>query len=717
MIVECAGKTGEARMFKSKVFLKTIFVILLIVFTNAGFITFFTIPVVKDNAYSLEEKLAKYTLTKASSTVSNTYIELESFKNNANSMIKKNLRDLSLLVDGIIKLRYSKYRSGTLSEELAKQLAFEEIRALRYGDNGYFWVNDFKHVMLMHPVNPELEGQDLNNLQDPDGVYLIREIVKAVKRDSEGEGYVQYSWPKPGEEDPQPKLSYVRSFAPWNWILGTGVYIDEIDKIIEQKKQKLIERLIDELKYTVIGKSGYMFIFDAQGNVIFHPNEYLVGSGLSDLKNPSTNKLLANELIQASASPDKPFRYTWDKPGDPKNYVYEKIGWVRYFEPLDWYVVASAYVEELDESASKVKNIVLAITALVLVLSLVLGYVFFWRLLNPINTLAALVQRVHDGDFNVKSNIKRNDEIGVLASEFDDMIARLKDNIQNLDRKVSEKTEELQQKNAILEEMPGKLARYLPPQIYDSIFQGKRDVSITAERKKLTVFFSDIEDFTLTTEDMQPEDLTLILNEYFSEMSAIASRHGGTIDKFIGDAMLIFFGDPESKGIKQDAVACVEMAVEMQNKMSSLQEKWHDVGYKKPFHMRIGINSGYCNVGNFGSNERMDYTIIGGEVNLAARLQSVADPDGIIISYETYALVKDFFNAVEHDPIHVKGIHRKIHPYALVDIFDQKPPVGTSVIRKERSGMLVDIDLSKMSEADRKLAQQELEAIIQTLNK
>jgi class 3 adenylate cyclase/HAMP domain-containing protein len=703
-------------MFKSKIFLKTIFVIFLIVFANAGFITFFTIPVVKSNAYSLEEKLAKYILSTSSNTVNNTYIELESFKENANSIIKKNLKNMSLLVDGIIKYRYSKFRKGIDSEQTAKRLSLEEIRGLRYGDNGYFWVNDFNPTMIMHPVFPELEGTDLSDFQDPNGVYLFREFLEAVKNDNAGEGYVYYSWPKPGETDPQPKLSYVKSFEPWEWVLGTGVYIYEIDNVIEQKKQKLIERLVDDLKNTVIGKSGYMFIFDSDYNVIFHPNKDLTGNAFASLTNPSTNKLLANELIEASRTPDKPFKYIWDKPNDPKNYVYEKIGWARYFEPLGWYVVASAYIEELDESASKVQNIVLAITALVLISSLAFGYIFFWRLLNPINTLAELVQRVHDGDFDVRSNIKRDDEIGILASEFDDMVSKLKDHIQNLDRKVSEKTEELQKKNSILEKMPEKLSKYLPPQIYESIFQGKRDVAITTERKKLTVFFSDIQDFTSTTENMQPEDLTFLLNEYFSEMSAIATRHGGTIDKFVGDAMLIFFGDPESKGVKQDAISCVEMAVEMQQKMSDLQERWLNIGYKNPFHMRVGINTGYCNVGNFGCNERMDYTIIGEEVNLAARLESAADPDGIMISYETYALVKDIFNAEEHDPIHIKGIHREIRPYALTEIFDQKL-VERTFIRKERNGMLVVIDLDKMDKNDRKQAQKEMENIIQTLKK
>jgi adenylate cyclase len=208
----------------------------------------------------------------------------------------------------------------------------------------------------------------------------------------------------------------------------------------------------------------------------------------------------------------------------------------------------------------------------------------------------------------------------------------------------------LRQKTLQMESLSLKLSKYLSPQVYDSIFSGVRDATLSTERKKLTVFFSDIKDFTLTTDDLQPEDLTNLLNRYFTEMSDIAMEHGATIDKFIGDAMLMFFGDPETKGVEEDAKACVRMAMAMQRRMAGLEEEWKAQGYEKPFKMRVGINTGYCNVGNFGSANRMDYTIIGGEVNLAARLEAQADTSGILMSYETYALVKDIVQADTRPP-------------------------------------------------------------------
>jgi adenylate cyclase len=235
---------------------------------------------------------------------------------------------------------------------------------------------------------------------------------------------------------------------------------------------------------------------------------------------------------------------------------------------------------------------------------------------------------------------------------------------------------ELETANEFLASLSMKISRYLSPQIYKSIFSGQKDVVIQTERKKLTIFFSDIQDFTATTERLQPEEITRMLNEYFTEMSKVALLHGGTIDKFVGDAILIFFGDPETKGDAEDAKACLRMAIAMQDRIAGLNAKWRNAGIEQPFRVRMGINTGYCNVGNFGSDDRMDYTIIGAEANLAARLQSVAAPGHIVVSYETYELVRDIVVAQALSPITMKGISREVIPYAVSGVLD---PSGQTV--------------------------------------
>nr|QDF42568.1 adenylate/guanylate cyclase domain-containing protein [Bradyrhizobium symbiodeficiens] len=258
---------------------------------------------------------------------------------------------------------------------------------------------------------------------------------------------------------------------------------------------------------------------------------------------------------------------------------------------------------------------------------------------------------------------------------------------------------ELESANDFLASLSMKISRYIPPQVYKSIFSGQKDVTIHTERKKLTIFFSDIQNFTATAERLQPEQLTQLLNEYFTEMSAIAHEYGGTIDKFIGDAMLIFFGDPESRGDRADAQACLQMAWRMQQRLSELNAKWRASGIEQPFRSRMGINSGYCNVGNFGSSDRMDYTIIGAEANLAARLQSIAEPGGIVLSYETFALVTDIVRAHALPAITMKGISREVIPYS-VDALNDAAAERSGVITERAPGLELYLDPAVVKSGD-----------------
>ncbi len=266
---------------------------------------------------------------------------------------------------------------------------------------------------------------------------------------------------------------------------------------------------------------------------------------------------------------------------------------------------------------------------------------------------------------------------------------------------------ELEEANDFLASVSMKISKYLSPQIYKSIFSGEKDVTISTERKKLTIFFSDIKDFTETSEHLQPEELTNLLNEYFTEMSAIAHAHGATVDKFIGDAILAFFGDPHTRGAREDANACLDMAMAMQRRMVALKGEWRRRGIEKPFEVRMGINTGYCNVGNFGSADRMDYTIIGAEANLAARLQHIAEPGGIVLSYETWAHVRDRVRARPLQPITLKGISGEIVPYAVEGIHDGDDAPAT--INEAESGLSLFLDVDRLDAGARRRAETVLE--------
>ena len=219
-------------------------------------------------------------------------------------------------------------------------------------------------------------------------------------------------------------------------------------------------------------------------------------------------------------------------------------------------------------------------------------------------------------------------------------------------------------------------------------------MKIEAYRKKLTVFFSDIKGFTELTDRLEPEVLSSLINNYLNEMSKIALKYGGTIDKFVGDAILIFFGDPETKGEKKDAQACVLMALEMRQRMEYLRKIWEDQGITAPLRIRIGINTGFCNVGNFGSEDRLDYTIIGGQVNLASRLESNATAEQILISHETYALIKEKIVCEKGQEIKVKGIVHKVQTYEVIGT--QQQLINKNKLLKENyEGFSLSVDLNR----------------------
>jgi len=217
-------------------------------------------------------------------------------------------------------------------------------------------------------------------------------------------------------------------------------------------------------------------------------------------------------------------------------------------------------------------------------------------------------------------------------------------------------------------ELASNLAKYLSPQVWESIFSGNQRVTLETHRKKLTVFFSDIRGFTELAEEMEAEALTDLLNNYLNEMARIALQYGGTIDKFIGDSVMVFFGDPVSRGAKQDAEAAVSMAIAMRKHMKVLRQQWRSQGITRPLEIRMGLSTGYCTVGNFGADMRMDYTIIGREVNLASRLENAAEAGEILIPHETWSLIKDLIMCRDKGRIEVKGFSRPVQIYQVVGL-------------------------------------------------
>ncbi|MGD9543608.1 MAG: adenylate/guanylate cyclase domain-containing protein [Methylocystis sp.] len=304
---------------------------------------------------------------------------------------------------------------------------------------------------------------------------------------------------------------------------------------------------------------------------------------------------------------------------------------------------------------------------------------------------------------------ERSDEVGQLARVFKKMALDFLDRERTLDALVTQRTQALEERNAELERLSARLSKYLSPQLYGTLFKQNAVASIPAKRKKLTIFFSDVVSFSEMTERLEAEDLTRMLNDFLNEMAGLALAYGATIDKYIGDAVMIFFGDPETRGVKEDALACILMALDMQAMTRRLERRWREHGLDQRFQIRVGVNTGYCTVGDFGSQERMDYTIVGHQVNVAARLEGSAAPGSILISHETMTLVSEMIEVEEQSPLHVKGVSGPIRTYKALG---KKAPAATETIHEEREGLRVDVDLLK---ADRDEAISLLQETIERL--
>ena len=227
--------------------------------------------------------------------------------------------------------------------------------------------------------------------------------------------------------------------------------------------------------------------------------------------------------------------------------------------------------------------------------------------------------------------------------------------------------------------------------------------------------FSDIASFTETTDKMESEDLTQLLNHYLTEMSKIALEYGATIDKYIGDAIMMFFGDPESRGVEEDALACVKMAIAMQKRIGELADIWRNAGIEAPLRCRIGIHTGFCTVGNFGSEDRMDYTIVGGAVNLASRLEQEAPPGSVLISYDTFAHVKDEILCEERGQIRVKGIAYPIATYGVI-VLKVNLAATSQIVRAETPHLQLQMEPDLMSATEREQAAAALHGALERLS-
>ncbi len=293
--------------------------------------------------------------------------------------------------------------------------------------------------------------------------------------------------------------------------------------------------------------------------------------------------------------------------------------------------------------------------------ALFLGAVLSWSLIRPVRKVDHALRLIAEGDFDQRVTVQNRDEFGSLTVNLNrttEQLGGLYSDLETLNADLQEtvdrKVDELQRAD--------RLRRYVSPTLADAILSGDTEVALGSSRKYLTIFMSDIRGFTAMTEQLEPEHLVGELNEYLEAMTDIVFRHGGTVDKYIGDAILVFFGDPVPQDDHEQRA--LEMAIEMQDHVEMLDVEW-TAKYGASFRIGVGITTGWVTVGNIGSSARSDYTVLGNEVNLASRLADRAEPGEILVSERTMIKAPESVTGVVVDEVTLKGVSRPIKIYSL----------------------------------------------------
>jgi class 3 adenylate cyclase len=210
-----------------------------------------------------------------------------------------------------------------------------------------------------------------------------------------------------------------------------------------------------------------------------------------------------------------------------------------------------------------------------------------------------------------------------------------------------------------------RLSYYIPGTLIDRLLASDQPVTLTSERKHITIFFSDLVGFTELSDRLEPERITPILNEYLTEMIRLIERHRGTLARFMGDGLMVFFGTHDDMTPKVQAEQAVAMGVAMHRAMGALNTRWTAQGIEAPLHIRMGIAQDYATVGNFGSPDLMEYTAIGGCVNLAKRLEAGCDPGRIRIDHRVYAQTKERFPYADLGTQDIRGFAYPVRIYEV----------------------------------------------------
>lgn len=605
-------------------------------------------------------------------------VSLRNSNRDANNRLRTALRaryraEVQHQVETIASLIETHYRNGR-KKGIEHNRLQEEVKAMvrkahydwhfdqasqMHNPQGYFFLYKKGGVCVAHGSNPpKYENKNLWNWKDPHGILLIRELEKAAQA---GGGFVRYQWDKPGTSKAlESKISYAKMLPSLNWWVGTGVYLDDVDKVTNsaiQKQQQHLRLIL--LRFGILAAvllGAALILGLVLGAHVTRPITTLVEAvgRLASGRYETRVSVRSNDEIRDL--------------GDAINTMAEQVS-----EAMSEIELSDRFNTKILESVADglvVTNRDNEIVQVNPAAERIFNYAPEELLGKELNVLLpkeiqedykrSTLDEVNRGLTVVNYNVRRVRKTGesvyltvAVAPIFDDdgqVILRI--------HSVTDMTEQ----HSLLErlEQAERLRKFLPAQTSEADGGGK--ISTPFERRRITLFYTHLKGLCELNSELEPEEFTSLVTEFLKAMNDIIYKYDGTLDKFLGDGQMGFFGAPETKGEKKDARSCVLMALEMGSELERLNQHWK---LRTPLRLCVGINTGYVTLGNFGSEYHLDYTAVGISVLVAQRLSQHCQQSGVLVSHDTRRYLSDEFEVLSQDAITIAGLVRPVEVYSV----------------------------------------------------
>ena len=352
--------------------------------------------------------------------IEQAYADTQRARTTAMETRKAELKNIGAPIASALDELRARVAKGELTLPEAKLAGLAIIRSVRFNKSDFFFAFDSDGTSIANP-NRQFEGKNLMKQQDPSGIFTVRELLKMA--DEKGSGYLEYSWVKLNETAPSPKVGYVYRYAPWNWIIGTGVYVDDIDKAAAARLEATKQALGDSFSRVALADSGLLFVLDKDGKVVVSPSN----RDLSELGTTDWGRNLTTSLVASAPKSSKEIVLTNHDAaltGTSEPWVMD----VSTFPELGWTLVSAVPQSEIQAPGNSQALRQGLISLSVLLLGLIIGLAASRRLVRPVATMTKAAAALEANSFEpemLDEAASRKDEVGLLARAFQRMGAEV----------------------------------------------------------------------------------------------------------------------------------------------------------------------------------------------------------------------------------------------------------------------------------------------------